>query len=104
LQWVSCSVRVDCTAVRTTSPAVATAATTATGRQRADRARPVGNTSRVNTTMRVSIGYHHHDAYQAAKAAPGSEPGLGGEGWWACSIASQPVADSKPTAEKIQPT
>ena len=55
--------------------AIAAAAATATGRQRADSSRPVGNSSGVNTSTSASVGYHHHELYQAARTTPGAEPG-----------------------------
>jgi len=54
--------------------------------------------------IRANIGYYHHDAYQAARAAPGSEPGRVRQAYAAYSMATRPVAASRPTAEKIQPT
>jgi hypothetical protein len=55
--------------------AVPTVAAAATGRQRVDSSRPVGNTSGVNTSTSASVGYHHHEVYQAARTTPGDEPG-----------------------------
>jgi hypothetical protein len=52
-----------------------TAATTATGRQRVDGSRPVGNNKGVAMKTSVYIGIHHCCWYQAAQIAPGTEPG-----------------------------
>ena len=50
-------------------------ASQATGRQRGDSSRPVGNNKGVNTNASARVGYHGQEAYQAARTAPGSEPG-----------------------------
>ena len=55
--------------------AVAAPANQANGRQRGDSSRPVGNNKGVNTSARARVGYHGQEAYQAAKVAPGNEPG-----------------------------
>jgi hypothetical protein len=44
----------------------------ATGRQRADSSRPVGNTRTVTIVARMSVGNHHQLLYQALSRAPGS--------------------------------
>jgi hypothetical protein len=62
-------------AASSTSATVTSAASAATGRQRADRSRPVGNNKGVATKTRANIGIHHCCWYQAAQVAPGSEPG-----------------------------
>jgi hypothetical protein len=59
-------------AVRT---AVVTPASQATGRQRGDSSRPVGNSKGVKISVRARIRNHCHDPYQAARIAPGSDPG-----------------------------
>jgi hypothetical protein len=100
----SSSSSVGCRALSVTITAVPAPATSATGRQRADSSRPVGNTSRVNTNTSTSVGYHHHEVYQAARTAPGIPPGRARLAYAAYSVASTPVAVRRPTAEKIQPT
>jgi hypothetical protein len=55
--------------------AVAAPANQAKDRQRGDSSRPVGNNKGVKTRARARVGYHVQEAYQAAKVAPGSEPG-----------------------------
>ena len=54
--------------------AVAHAATRATGRQRGDGSRPVGNSRRVNTSVRLVIAYHHHPVYQAPTITANDDP------------------------------
>jgi hypothetical protein len=75
----------------------------ATGRQRADGSRPVGNSSSVNTKIRPSTGCHHH-WNQAASAAPGNDPGRVTSANSAYSKASTPAEASRPMAVKIQPS
>jgi hypothetical protein len=55
--------------------AVATPASQAMGRQRGDSRCPVGNKKGVNTSAKARVGYHGQEAYQAARVAPGSDPG-----------------------------
>jgi hypothetical protein len=76
---------------------------TATGRQRGDGSRPVGNSSRVKTKIRPRMGSHHQEN-QAARAAPGSDPWRVTRAYSAYSMVSTPAEDSSPMAEKIQPT
>jgi hypothetical protein len=79
------------------------APSTATGRQRADGSRPVGNSSRVNTKISPSTGSHHH-WNQAATAPPGSGPGRVTRAYSAYSMASTPAEDSRPMPAKIHPS
>jgi len=58
--------------VSATIAAVMAAVSQATGRQRADSSRPVGNTKTVTTVARINVGYHHQLLYQALSMAPGS--------------------------------
>jgi hypothetical protein len=99
-----CRFRVGCRAVNAMIVVIVIAATTATGRQRAESSRPVGNSNGVNTNARVSVGIQICCWYQTAKAAPGHEPGRVTYAYAAYSIASPPVAASRPMAAKIQPT
>src|SRR4029453_11313459 len=61
-------------APRRVTAAMARPPVTATGRQRGDGSRAVGNSSGVNTKIRPRIG-SHHPKNQAAAAATGSDPG-----------------------------
>jgi hypothetical protein len=61
-------------ALSTTMATVVAAARKATGRQRGDSSRPVGNNSSVNTDTRLKSGNQNQLLYQAATIAPGSEP------------------------------
>jgi hypothetical protein len=63
------------TAVSRRNVAVTLPASQATGRQRGDSSRPVGNSSGVKTTASATVGIQVHQAHQAATIAPGSEPG-----------------------------
>jgi hypothetical protein len=54
---------------------VVTPASQATGRQRGESSRPVGNNKGVNTSVRAVTSHHGHEPYQAARIAPGSDPG-----------------------------
>ena len=55
--------------------AIAAPPSQATGRHRGDSNRPVGKNNSVNSSARNTVGYHAHEAYQAATIAPGSQPG-----------------------------
>ena len=62
-------------APNTINAAVAAPASQATGRQRGESSRPVGNSKGVKISARAMAGAHGHDPYQAARIAPGSDPG-----------------------------
>jgi hypothetical protein len=69
------STKVGWRTARATIAAVTAPASQATGRQRGDSSRPVGNSSGVNTTARATVGYQLDQANQVATMAPGSDPG-----------------------------
>jgi hypothetical protein len=51
-------------------------ASQATGRQRGDSIRPVGNNKGVKTSVRARTSHHGQEPHQAARVAPGSGDGV----------------------------
>jgi hypothetical protein len=72
----------------------------ATGRQRRDGGRPLGNVSGSRMTRNVSSGAYAHEPVQATTSPPGSDPGEVTRAWRAYS--SPPISSVKKTPMTTQ--
>jgi hypothetical protein len=83
---------------------IGTAESHATGRQRSDGSRPVGNSSGRNVSSTGKPPAHTQVVSQAAKAPPGTEPGAVHRAYTANSLAKVTSPWDSPMVQKIQPS
>jgi hypothetical protein len=83
---------------------IGTAESHATGRQRSDGSRPLGNSSGRNVNSTGKPPAHTQVVSQAAKAPPGTEPGAVHRAYTANSLAKVTSPWDSPMVQKIQPS